>query len=462
VSHLPAWLQELLPIVGLLLVVVLIVRRLPKVDVGHSDAFMKRRRMNWLFVGLTYAFLYMGRYNLTVAKNALGDRMTTDDFGKIFGVGTIVYGISFVINGPLTDRWGGRTTILISAGGVILTNIAMGLTLKFGAYGSLVSSFTMLYAVNMYFQSFGAVSIVKVNAAWFHLRERGTFGGIFGILISLGIYFAFDWGRLIVERAPVPWVFFVPSMILTLFFILDYLFVCDTPGEAGLADFDTADASSGDDGPRLTVMEVAKKMARDPVIVTIALVEFFSGYIRNGVQQFLYVFLKETKINPYVYKHWGMLGCMAGITGGMLAGVISDRVFGSRRGPVAAVLYGGLIVGALSILFLLTDPVIGWLAVFMTLMIIAVHGMLSGTASMDFGGKKNVGIAVGIIDGFVYLGTGVVSFILGKVLPAKEAMKVAANWKPWPLVILPATVIGFLLALRLWNSRPKSRAAAAH
>ena len=461
-SHFPAWLQELLPILGLLLVVVLLVRRLPKVDVGHSDAFHKRRFINWFAVGLTYAFLYMGRYNLTVAKNALGDRITTDDFGKIFGFGTIVYGFSFVLNGPLTDRYGGRATILVSAGGVAITNVAMGLTLKYGLGSSLVSSFTVLYAINMYFQSFGAVSIVKVNAAWFHLRERGTFGGIFGILISLGIYFAFDWGRMIVERAPVPWVFFVPATILVVFFFIDYVFVRDTPGEAGLADFDTADASSGDTGERLTVVQIGKKMMRDPVIVTIALVEFFSGFIRNGVQQFLYVFLKETKINPYVYKHWGMLGCMAGITGGMFAGVISDRVFGSRRGPVAAVLYGALIGGATAILFLLTSPIIGWLAVFMTLSIIAVHGMLSGTASMDFGGKKNVGVAVGIIDGFVYLGTGTVSFILGKVLPAGKDAKIAAAWKPWPLVILPATILGFFLALRLWNARPKSRAAAAH
>ena len=63
----------------------------------------------------------------------------------------------------------------------------------------LVSVFAALYAVNMYFQSFGAVSIVKVNSAWFHLRERGTFGGIFGILISLGLYFAFDWCAAIVR-----------------------------------------------------------------------------------------------------------------------------------------------------------------------------------------------------------------------------------------------------------------------
>ena len=67
------------------------------------------------------------------------------------------------------------------------------------ARAALVPMFSALYALNMYFQSFGAVSIVKVNSAWFHLRERGTFGGIFGILISLGLYFAFDWSSAIVK-----------------------------------------------------------------------------------------------------------------------------------------------------------------------------------------------------------------------------------------------------------------------
>ena len=39
----------------------------------------------------------------------------------------------------------------------------------------IVPVLSVLYAVNMYFQSYGAVSIVKVNATWFHVRERGGF-----------------------------------------------------------------------------------------------------------------------------------------------------------------------------------------------------------------------------------------------------------------------------------------------
>ena len=39
---------------------------------------------------------------------------------------------------------------------------------------------------------------------------------------------------------------------------------------------------------------------------------------------------------------------------------------------------------------------------------------------MDFGGKKMSEIAVEIIDGFVYLGTGVMSLTYSVVLPKEE------------------------------------------
>src|SRR5689334_14381879 len=111
----PVWLERLLPIVILLVVVGVVLARLPKVDVGHSQAFLRRRFMNWFPLGMTYAFLYMARYNLTQASTALEDLISNQDFGTIKAVGTIVYGVSFVINGPLTDRLGGRTTMIIAA-----------------------------------------------------------------------------------------------------------------------------------------------------------------------------------------------------------------------------------------------------------------------------------------------------------------------------------------------------------
>jgi OPA family glycerol-3-phosphate transporter-like MFS transporter len=482
----PAWLSELIWIVVLLVVVGLVMARLPKIELGHSPAFMVRRRWNWLPLGLTYAFLYMGRYNLTVAKSAFenlpaiggGSMMGNNAFGLIFGVGTVVYGFSFILNGPLTDRLGGRFSILAGAMGAAVANIAMGLVtwslLKNGP-GSVwlaahfITVFAVLYAINMYFQSFGAVAIVKVNAAWFHVRERGVFGAIFGILISLGVYFAYDWGNLILKHAGLIWVFFVPAIILLVFWVIDLLRVRDTPGEAGLTNIVLGDATDGETGPGLHPGRVFLMMLRNPIIMTIAGIEFCSGFLRQAIMQWFRTFAKQTDgalglKSSLVYEHWGLLLCIAGITGGVLAGTISDHLFQSRRGPVAGFLYGLLLVGSVVMIFVYPTSIIGWLVVVLSMAVIGVHGMLSGTASMDFGGARNAGVAVGLIDGFVYLGTATMSFTYARILPREqldEAGRIVGpatdpgNWLAWPLAMVPLAAIGFLLSLRVWNAKPK-------
>ncbi|MEO2146853.1 MAG: MFS transporter, partial [bacterium] len=100
-----------------------------------------------------------------------------------------------------------------------------------------------------------------------------------------------------------------------------------------------------------------------------------------------------------------------------------------------------------------------FILLFAILSVIGVHGMLSGTASMDFGGRRNAGLAVGIIDGMVYLGFGAQSIILGYVLPTGEAQTQAENWRIWLFVILPVAIIGMLLSLRIWNATPRRMAA---
>jgi OPA family glycerol-3-phosphate transporter-like MFS transporter len=463
---LPPAAVEVLSILALLAVIVLVLSRLPRVDLGHEPAFRRRRFVNWFPVGLTYAFLYMGRYNSNACIDLLFDKK---QYFEIDSWGALTYGLAFVINGPLTDKLGGRRTTLLAAGGTALANVAIGVVAwrALGADGKvpkeawpgLVPVFSVLYALNMYFQSFGAVSIVKVNSAWFHLRERGTFGGLFGILISLGLYFAFDWSAFIAKRAAPQWVFFVPAAILTLLLAVDWALVRDTPGEAGHRDFDLGDATGADGGEKLPLGQVVLRMLRNPAILVIAGVELCSGFLRNGIMKTYKPFAVDTgrAAADFVHGHWGLLNCVAGILGGVLAGVISDRVFHSRRGPVAGVLYGIMLAGCGVMWVTLGSSAVGWVLVVMTLAIIGVHGMLSGTASMDFGGKRNVGVVVGLIDGCVYLGSTAASRALKAALPGKPAAADAAAWWTWPAVMVPAAAIGFVLSLFVWNAKPKAR-----
>ena len=495
------WWKELGPIAILLVVIAFVLGRLPKIkDLGHTDAFRRRRVLNWLPLGLTYAFFYMGRYNLKVSKHAfekLEDLeglplMGNEDFSLIFGIGTAIYGIAFVINGPMTDRIGGKKAMMIGAAGIFVINAIMGLAsmsvlFEGPAYtllaGHFVPVFTVLYCINMYFQSFGAVAIVKVNAPWFHVRERGVFGAIFGVLISLGLYFAYDWSYKILgffepedPLAPnigLAFVFFAPAIILAVLWVIDLFAVRDTPGEAGHADFHTGDATAGDDSPRLSVVQVFSLLLRNPVILTIAFVEFCSGFLRQAIMQWFRTYASQTDdelhlAGSFVYDNWGMVLCCAGILGGVVAGVLSDRIFGSRRGPVAVLLYGVMLVCAIVMTFTYQQPLVAMLVVLMSLAVIGVHGMLSGTASMDFGGAKNAGTAVGIIDGFVYLGTALMSGTYFFILPRESGDSWAGsaadpnNWWPWPVSMIPIALIGLLLASRLWSAKPKSKGGGGH
>ena len=84
---------------------------------------------------------------------------------------------------------------------------------------------------------------------------------------------------------------------------------------------------------------------------------------------------------------------------------------------------------------------------------------------MDFGGSKNAGVATGIIDGFAYLGSAASAFLLGRNLPSvsrgdsPEFVANPDNWIIWPELLMPAIVIGLILAIRIWNAKvqPKKK-----
>ena len=460
----PPLLEKFLPILLLLVAIAVVVRRLPKVDVGHSPALIARRRMNWIPLGLAYAFLYFGRYNLSAIASELDKAgiLAKALFNEIDGVGQVVYGLAFLLNGPLTDRFGGRATMLAATAGSAAVNVVMALSFHSAMDGdvdteSLRQRLMVLNAVNMYFQSFGAVSIVKVNAAWFHVRERGVLGGLFGILISLGLYFSYDWSLAIAKEHGYTMAFLIPAAVLAACVVGTALWVRDSPGKAGFSDFNTGDATSGDSNVRLSVGQVLARMLSQRVIWIIIGIEFCSGFLRQAVmkQGRLYLGAIEGS-DSFFYKNWGVVMCVAGILGGVFAGTISDHVFGSRRGPVSSVLYAGMLLGAIGASFLLGTPLLGWSVTFMSLCVIGVHGMLSGTASADFGGTKYAGLVTGVIDGFVYLGGASQAFLYAKILPKGDEAKLADNWAPWIWAMLPVAVLGLVMCAKIWNARPKS------
>lgn len=429
-------------------------------DLGYSMEFRKRRAVNWLTLGFTYAAMYMGRYNLSFANKSLSTTYGWDktQIGAIITAALSIYGFSAFFNGPIADRIGGRRAMLVGACGTIVFNFFFGLGAYLGFLGTgtfLLGYFATVWALNSFFQSYSALSLIKVNAGWFHISERGVFSGIFGSMIQSGRALIFFIGGLLVTILPWQWVFFVPAGIIAVMAILTYKFVQDTPEHCGFPALDVQDASSGDT-ETVNFKYVVKKVFTNPVTLTIAFAEFCTGFVRHGFEQWFPRYMLEAQklsLESSVFQKGAAAVVIAGIFGALFAGTISDWVFKGRRPPVAAL---GYVAQILCLVVIWKAPSLNWIIVAFVINSFAisiVHSMLSGTASMDFGGKKAAATAAGLFDGMQYIGGSFVGLGMGYLLDH-------FGWSAWGPTMIGFSGIGGILMVILWNARPKNKGPA--
>src|SRR6266571_3634492 len=101
---------------------------------AQTQAFRRRRALNWVTLGLTYAAMYMARYNFAFANKDLSD--------------------SF-----------GFSKAQIGSIGACIFNFGFGLGAYFGFLSTgalLLFYFATIWTLNMYFQSYSALAVIKV------------------------------------------------------------------------------------------------------------------------------------------------------------------------------------------------------------------------------------------------------------------------------------------------------------
>jgi OPA family glycerol-3-phosphate transporter-like MFS transporter len=141
---------------------------------------------------------------------------------------------------------------------------------------------------------------------------------------------------------------------------------------------------------------------------------------------------------------------VGGVFGGFVAGYGSDYFFQSRRAP-PALLFNILmfVCCVIMVLTMTTHPFISGLsAIGIWTLVIGVHSLMSGTAAADFGGRKATATCSGIVDGCVYLGSGLQSICLGYL--------VTRNWHWLPVFMAPFALIAVYLSYRNWHALPEA------
>jgi OPA family glycerol-3-phosphate transporter-like MFS transporter len=427
---------------------------------NHSPEFRRRRAVNWLTLGFTYSTMYMARYNFSMVNPYLAKAYGWDktQIGAIISMAAGLYGFAAILNGPLGDRWGGRKSMLVGSIGAVVFNILFGLGAYLGFLGRgtlMLGYFAVVWGFNMYFQSFSALALIKVNSGWFHITERGIFSAIFGSVIQLGRMLIFLLGGYLVATLQWQWVFFVPAGIVSVMCYLTYRNVYDLPEQVGLPPLDVEDASSGDT-EEVTLKYVLRKVFTNPITMTIAVAELCTGVVRNGFEYWFPAYMVEVqhmKLESSVFQKSAGSVVLAGIAGAFCAGTMSDWVFKGRRPPVA---FTGYFLQVISLAVIWRAPSMSWvIAAFVlnSFAISMVHSMLSGTASMDFGGKKAAATAAGLFDGMQYIGGSFVGLGMGWMLDH-------LGWGSWGPSMIAFSGIGCVLMLAIWGARPKTKVAA--
>ena len=404
----------------------------------YPAGFRPLRGLNWVILGLMYASYYMCRYNFRFATPGMiaEFHFSKSDITDMLSWWSIAYGTGQLVNGLLTDRIGGKTAMFIGAAGTVAVNLFFG----FGSFVGTFSTFSLIWLINGWFQSFGAPGMVKINAAWFNRTERGTFAGIFGFMIQMGqvainnlapiILAGFTLGAFIVAEGEWRWLFRIPPLFVAAMAVLLVLIPRESPEAAGYPGVVSDGDGKADDSTRASLKESFVTIFTHPLVWVYALAYGCTGAVRNSSDQLAILYFVE-KLKLDIAKssavHWALsLMPLAAVFGSFTAGWVSDKFFKGHRSPVAMTLY---FFESLVIMFAATVIYTGVVGptpmgvflgclflVLVSLTANSTHAIVGAAAPMDIGGRRMAGFAAGVIDSFQYYGTAIALPITGRLI----------------------------------------------
>jgi OPA family glycerol-3-phosphate transporter-like MFS transporter len=256
--------------------------------------------------------------------------------------------------------------------------------------------------------------------------------------------------------------FFVPAGLLMLIWILFLLFQRNRPEDVGLPPIEQYHGESE------TVIDVKDKPGQENEGTWRAV----SAVMRNGMVWYLgavYFLVKPTR---YLLLFWspvyiadrlgtdtlqsGWLSSMfdlAGPVGTLAGGIMSDKLFQSKRMPVSVLALFGL--AALMVVFPfvpLSRQGMGMGMFAMGFLVFIPDSLISGTAAIDFGTKKGASTANGLINGL-----GSVGQMLGVLLPGWVESLLGKGHNIWTAIFVGLGIslaLGGLMLTPLWNRLP--------
>jgi phosphoglycerate transporter family protein len=393
-----------------------------------------------------YAAFYFVRKNLSIAMPAMQDdlHISKADLGFFLTAHGVLYGVSKFFNGPLADRSNARYFMVA---GLLLS---VGANVFFG-FSSSVLLLGVAWMINGWVQGMGFPPCCRLMTHWFPPEKLATKMSIWNTSHSIGAWVAVVFCGYIVGLGW-RWCFFIPAMLCTIAAGILFILLRDTPSSVGLPEIKvvgTPDTYGEDRKSTAYKAFVRQHVFGNPYIWWISLANFFVYILRFAVLDWGPTLLKEMKGFSLQHAGWMVAGFeVSGVVGMLLAGWITDRVFGGRGSRTCVF----CMIGAVGAMFafwkipthssLVAAALLGAAGFF-------IYGpqALIGITASNLATKRAAATAAGLTGLFGYASTIVSGWGLGLLVQR-------AGWDVAFGTLLAIGALGTFMFILAWPAKP--------
>ena len=433
---------------------------MPDPSPSPQDARYKHWRRRIFFITwLTYAGFYLTRKSFSVAKIGMEKdpsiQMDPAMMGALDASYLIAYAIGQFVWGMSADRLGTRKVVL----GGLLTSVVAGVALGFSSASLMFGGLLFVQGVA---QSTGWAPLTKNVSFWFPQKQRGVIYGFWSTNYAVGGLIASPIaGYIAVHFGHWRYAFLGPAIILLGVWLLFLVMQRNQPEDVGLPPVDgeedadsEANTASDDSETKPSSRQASLKVLKNTQVLIMAASYFFLKPTRYAIIFWgPYMVNKKLGTNELDSAITSAIFDGAGVLGALTAGIVSDKLFNSRRMPVCVVLLAILAV----ILFMFdtftstgSHLAMGILLFAIGFFIYGPDSILAGVAAVDFGTSKGAGTSAGFING-----CGSVGAILGGSLPG--VIYAQYGWGTLFNILGVSVLMATILLAFRWNAVPATQ-----
>ncbi|RMF84569.1 MAG: MFS transporter [Nitrospinota bacterium] len=408
--------------------------------VRYHDLPPAYHRWKWrvllAFAGF-YASVYLGRFNFGLVIPLLIEdlRISRTEAGFITMAMMWGFGLGDLVHGRLSERFGFRHWIAL---GAWLTTLFNWLT----SFGVSVLTLILPWTLNGFVNAMCWSPGIAMISQWWPRQDRGKAMGL--VSTAAGTAILLVWGISGSVASVWGWraAFRYPLFLTAAMGTLCWLLVRDRPSDLGLPDYleeDTVSSRAEALPPdELKGLRPYRRLFTNWRFLIACHITGLGNIVRYGLLTWL----------PLYYAEAGGLNIktMVAVTvayplgiacGPLLGGLISDKVFRSRRSPMIVI--SCLLTASVLTAIAFSSPhnlVLGVILLILGGFTLALAPL--GALAVDLAGRHMSGTAAGVLDAHGYLYAGLQAIIIGWFLDI--------SGRNWP------AVFGMLAATRLLSA----------